>query len=197
MPKMVEIDEAEFLNNQTLRQTVAKILANPQAAKLVEQAHKLVDPNAKTPRLDQEAIVTAPVTELKKTVEELNKKIEDDKTAREQADKLAGLKAKVDAGYAQLRKDGWTDEGIEGVKKLSEEKGILDPLDAAAIFLRDHPPQAPATPSGGTGAWNFVDSVGDNEADLKKLLDSKGDNNMLVDKMARDALNEIRGPMHR
>ena len=77
-----------------------------------------------------------------------------------------------------------------------EERGILDIEVAAAFYEKQNPPQVPATPRG-MGGWNFVEQVNDSEADLKKLLDTRGNNEVLADKMAREALNEFRGATRR
>ncbi len=77
-----------------------------------------------------------------------------------------------------------------------EDKGILDADIAAAYFEKQHPPQAPVTP-GGSGAWNFMDMPADGDADLKKLVETKGESEQLIQKMAIDALNDVRGASRR
>ena len=42
-----------------------------------------------------------------------------------------------------------------------------------------------------------MENVNDGEKDLKALIDSKGENNVLIDKMAREALFEVRGQTRR
>ena len=130
------------------------------------------------------------------SLEEQEQLIKKDKEDREKNEKLAEINSKIAAGKAQLRRDGWTEEGITGVEKIMEERGLLDPLDAAAIFEKQHPPQMPVTPSG-TGAWGFLDNVKDTEADLKKLIETRGESASLLDKMTHEALSEIRGPSRR
>jgi len=192
MSRTVEVDEVELQNLATLRKTVNTILANPAAAKLVEQAHKMVNPNVQTPNLDREKQIQEPVAALAKSVEDLRKQMADDKAEREKQEKLAQLNSKVSEEKAQLKRAGWTDEGLKNLDELMTQKGLLSPLDAAAIYEREHPPQQVATPSG-SGNWNFVESVQDGEADLKKLIETRGESSSIIDKMARDALNEVRG----
>ena len=62
----IEVDEAEFNQMVALRGVAAKIVANPAARRQLEAAHKLVDPNAATPLLDQEAQQNAPIKEMEK-----------------------------------------------------------------------------------------------------------------------------------
>ena len=191
-----EIDEVELLRLRRQDQTVHALMANPKAKRKVLEAYREHDPNARIPELDAEAAAAAPVNELSKTVADLRKEIADDKAEREKKIRLDALNGTVEGGLAKLRRAGWTDEGLTEVRKLMDEKGILDPEIAAAYYEKQHPPQTPATPSG-VGGWNFVENVQDSEADLKKLLDSKGNNEALADRMAREALGEIRNQSRR
>jgi hypothetical protein len=192
MPKMVEIDEEQFLRDQKLRETVAKIMANGDAALKVEEALKMVDPTAKTPRLDQAKVVKEPVDAVRKEIDDLKAAMAKSDADRTAAEARAKLHEGVQTGLARLRQAGWTDDGIKGVEKIMEEKGILDPDVAAAYFEKQHPPQTPVKP-GGAGAWNFMDMPAEGDDDLKKLVESKGQHDGLVQKMAIDALNEVRG----
>jgi hypothetical protein len=196
MAKTVEISEEDFLRNQQLAKTVATLLGNPKAKELVQRAVKLVDPNAATPELDQKTMIEQAVAAATKKTDDF---IAEQKAAQEKAEadrRIAQLQQTHDAGIAELRRSGWTDEGIEGVKKVMQEKGLLDPLDAAIIFEKSHPPQSPVTP-GGSGAWDFMSLPKDGDDDLKKLVESKGENAQLLDKMAYDALAEVRGQTRR
>lgn len=192
----VEIDEVELANMRRLTQTIDTIIRHPQARKLAEQAHKIVNPHAPTPALEQEQMVRAPVDELRKEMSDFIAETKKDREEREKQARLSEINAKVEAGKAQLRRNGWTDEGLKAVEDLMHQKGLLDPLDAAAIYERDHPPAVPATPSG-SGNWDFLSGVQQGEDDLKKLIDSRGESSALIDKMARDALNEVRGASRR
>ena len=155
----VELDEVELQRLQKQDRTVHALMANPQAKKKIFEAYKVVEPTARIPELEMEEAAKAPVMELEKTVKELQTQIATDKAEREKQAKLDSLNGSMERGFAKLRAEGWMDDGIENVKKLMEEKGYIDPEDAAAIYLAKHPPQAPATPSGtgfpsGPGTWN-------------------------------------------
>lgn len=191
-----EIDEVELLRLQKQDRTVHALMSNPKAKKKIFEAYKEHDPNARIPELEMEEAARAPVVALEKTVSDLQKQIADDKAEREKTAKLETLTGNIDKGKSKLRKDGWTDEGIAAVEKVMEERGILDVEVAAAFYEKQNPPQIPATPRG-VGGFNFVESVQDNEADLKQLLNTKGNSEALADKMAREALNEIRGASRR
>lgn len=196
MPKLVEVDEEQLLRDKNLRAQVERILANPDAALLVEKAAKLVDPNAKTPRLDQQKIVEEPVSKLEAKMDAFIAAQNKANEEREAQNKRNELQNQVASGLDRLRANGWTDDGVKGVEKLMEEKGILDVDIAAAYFEKQHPPQAPIK-SGGTGAWNFLDQAPEGDADLKKLVENRGQSEGLIDKMAMDALAEVRGQSRR
>jgi len=188
----VEIDEVELLRLRKQDSTVHALLANPKSKRKIFEAYKEHDPNARIPELEMEEAARAPVQALESTVAELKKQLEDDKAEREKNAKLNSLTGSIEQGKADLRRAGWTDEGIAAVEKVMEEKGTTDIAMAAAYYEKLHPPQAPIAPRG-HGGWNFMQEVQDGEADLKRLLDTRGDNEIAVDKMAREALNEFRG----
>ena len=195
----VELDEVELQRLQKQDRTVHALMANPQAKKKIFEAYKVVEPTARIPELEMEEAAKAPVMELEKTVKELQTQIATDKAEREKQAKLDSLNGSMERGFAKLRAEGWMDDGIENVKKLMEEKGYIDPEDAAAIYLSKHPPQTPATPSG-TGSWNFMEPpAGDGDSYTKTLLGSKSaaDNEQLAMNEARKALAEFRGAQRR
>ena len=195
MPQ-VEIDENELVQLRRLQGVAQKITANPEAKKLLEKAYKTVEPNAPTPTLDQEKLIQEPLNEATKRIQALEEQLKKDKEDGENRTKLAALQDQVEKGFAKLRSDGWQEDGIKKVDELMKEKGILDPLIAASWIEKNTPQPEPVTPSG-SGAWSFIDGVQDSEADLKKLIDTKGNSEPLTDKMARDALNEFRGSTRR
>ena len=195
----VEFDEVELQRLQKQDRTVHALMANPQAKKKIFEAYKVVEPNARIPELEMEEAAKAPVMQLEKTVKELQEQIAADKSEREKQLKLDALTGNMERGFTKLRRDGWLDDGIDNVRKLMDEKGILDPEDAAAIYLAKHPPQAPATPSG-TGSWNFMEPAADDgDSYTKALMSSKSaaDNEQLAMNEARKALNEFRGAQRR
>lgn len=189
----VEVDEVELMKLRQVGGIVHNIMRHPNARKFVEHAHKLVDPNARTPTIDQEQIIAAPIVEINKKLDtfiESQTKRDEERTKTETLDRLKKQHAE---GIAHLRATNWTEDGIKAVETLMEQKGLLDPLDAAAIYEKAHPPAMVAAPSS-VGAWNFAEGIAA-EDPLKKLLDTKGKNDLVVDKMATDVLNEFRQQM--
>ena len=188
---MVEVDEVELQKSKKLRDTVEKMLKNPKTRRSFLEAHKTVDPETPIPEIDSAAPVLEAVDATTKRIADLEKKIETDAAERERTAKLQSLESKRTDGIALLRRAGWTSEGIAGVEKIMEEQGILDPAIAAAYFEKQHPPQAPVKPSG-SGGWNFAEAPAEENTYTKKLLETKGQVDGIVDREAHDALQEFR-----
>lgn len=188
----VEIDEAEFLRLSKLNNFVHAGLQNPEAAKLIERASKLIDPNIRTPRLDQEAALQTPLQKMQDDMAALRKELTDRDAATTHNQTLAALASQRDEGIRALRRAGWTNDGITAVEKIMDEKGILDVEIAAAYHEKQHPPASVAMP-GSSGGWNFMESVADDsDADLKKLIETKGEVDTVVNHIAHKALTEVR-----
>lgn len=190
----VELDEVELQRLQKQDRTVHTLMANPKAKRKIFEAFKENDPNTPIPELEIEAAAKAPVEALEKTVKELQDQIAADKAEREKEARLSALNGTVESGMAKLRRAGWTDDGLTEVRKLMDERGILDPEIAAAYYEKQHPPQNPATPGGGTGGWDFTSAPTEDDSYTKILLSSKSaaDNEQLAMNEANKALKEFR-----
>src|SRR5882672_10124828 len=129
MPK-IEVDEEEHNRNVALRNVAAKIVANPAARRKLEEAQKLIDPNAATPALDAESSTMGPINALR---DELTKKLDDLNKGQEERDRQARINeiaGKQASDKTQLRRDGYTDEGLTAIEKIMTDKGLLDVMDA-------------------------------------------------------------------
>lgn len=191
---VIEVDEEQVRRDTALRATMAKMLSKPEAKALVEQAYKMVDPNAQTPELDARRMVHETVSKTQAELDTLKKQLADEKAANEQNMRMAQFESRVEDGFRRLRQQGVTAEGIAGVKKIMEDEGIANPEIAWAHFEKLHPPQAPVA---STGGWNFLEPAADANADLKKLVETKGESSSVIDKLAFEALNEVRGMARR
>jgi len=194
MGRMIEVDEDAYNGSVKLRERLRRIASNPKNAAALEAMEKELDPSVSTPHLDQQKAITEPIEGLRKDLAEFKKGIEDERVKEQEERTKGALNAKWEAGRAWMLQNGFTEEGV---KKIEEElmapNGITDHKIAAAYWEKEHPTPPPAMP-GGTGAWNFIDPQPDDKANdsIKKLIDSKGQDNVVADRMARDALNEFR-----
>lgn len=82
----------------------------------------------------------------------------------------AKLKAKEDGEFddninqtfKRLKNDnGFTDEGIEEIKKIMVERKVADPEVAAAYFEKRNPPKVIESSGYGESGWNFTDGADD------------------------------------
>jgi hypothetical protein len=194
MGKLIEVDEEIYNQNARLRERLAKIAANPRNAAALEAMEKELDPKVATPNLDREKAYNEPIEALRKDITELKKGLEDER-AKEREEREKVLRdEKWSKGQKWMLDHGYTPEGIEKIEKeLMAPKGIVDHQDAAKLWEADHPTPAPATP-GGFGAWNFLEPPPEDKSDsnIKALIESRGNNEVVAERMARDALNEFR-----
>ena len=75
-------------------------------------------------------------------------------------------------------------------------KGLTDVEDAVAIFEKQNPPQMVVSP-GGVGSWGFTDLSAESDKSIEALIQSKGQNDQVADRMALEALRDFRGQAHR
>jgi hypothetical protein len=195
MAKIVEVDEAEYNRMMALQQVASKIVSNPAARRRLEEAHKLVDPNAATPTLDADRAQNEPVNALKTELSAEIKALREERENEKREMTLRQLAEKQERDFARLKSEHrYTDEGVAAVRKLMETKGLLDVDDAVAVFERANPPQMPATPSGGMhgSSWGFVEQNDQSDEMIKQLIATKGENDYLADRMAHQALQDFR-----
>ena len=192
--KFVEIDEAELLRLRRTGETVSAMIKSPTAKRKLLEALKDVHPDDPAVKeLEKPDPTEDRFTRLEQELAAERKARADAEAERDKNTKLDSIKREQDAGFAELRRGKWTDDGIAKVKAVMEEKGILDVAIAAKWIESQMPPAEPVTP-GGYGAWNFSDAMaGESDVDLKKLIESKGENEGLLRKMAGEAIAEVRG----
>ena len=193
MGKLIEVDEVEYAQSRQLRDTIAKLMADPKRAAKIEELRKEVEPNAPTPHLDQMKLTTEPVEKVREEMSALRKELAEEKAKSEQDAKLSALQKKIDAGNAQLLSEGWTTDGLKTLTEFREKEGILDPIAAAAYYEKLNGAQvAPMQPSSGFGAWNFGEVPKDENDFVKKLMDSHGQNDLVVENEAMKVIKEFR-----
>jgi hypothetical protein len=192
----VEIDETDLQRSEALRRTVTALMTNPKSRPLMLQAQKAAFPQLPVPEIDS----AQPYVQA---LQGLNKKIDDfivgqakAATDRKAADDQAAFNSKIEAGRAKLRKAGVTDEGLKKIEELMQQHGIVDHDAGLAYFEKLNPPPPPVTPSAGFGSWNFLgapDGASKEEAaDVQRLIESKGEDEFIIRKMADKAIAEVR-----
>src|ERR1017187_2961117 len=97
MARTVEVDEAEYNQMVALRGVASKIVANPAARRRLEEAHKLVDPNASPPTLDAEKNQLEPINALKTELEGKIAKIDQERADEKRENTLAAIAGKQES----------------------------------------------------------------------------------------------------
>lgn len=189
----VEVDEEQWNASQRTLATMRRIASDPQRARRLEALHKETEPTVSTPLADADRVANERVNKLEEQLSEFRKSSEEQRKKDEEERAQGLLKGQWESGRQKLRDQGFTDAAIEKIEKeIMEPKGIVDHEDALTIYEKKYPPQAPAMP-GGTGPWNFLETPPeDKDSDIKRLIDTRGNSDVLTDKMAREALNDFR-----
>lgn len=152
----VEVDEVELAKLQAGYALLDKAMRNPKTRRDTERVLKQIEPNVQTTE-DMAAPYVEQVTKLEKKFDEFLDGFKSEK-----------IDARLNDEFGQLRKSGWTDEGLEKLKKFQIDRSIPSPLDAAAAWERVNPPPKPQTPSSfSPSSWG----IGSQDADdSMKLL---------------------------
>jgi len=197
--KVVEVDESVFLESQGLVQAVNGMLANKEARALLLKARKIADPSAPVPEIDAAEPVNAELAKIHEQQAKILKRMDDEAAAREAAKRNEEFAKTWEGQKAALRAQGFTDDGIAAVEKHAHQRGIPDLEVAAAHWERLNPPPAPVENQGAYGAFNFFEpqEEGQHADYMKKLLETKGENDAITDNYARTVLREIRGQQGR
>lgn len=193
MPK-IEVDEEDFLRNEKLRKTVQAMMAKPSSAKLLKLAEKEIDPTVVHPELEVESMVNERVGKVEKSVTDAIAELRADREKEKSERNLERMQSSIEAGIANLRTtEGLTDEGEKALREMMTKKGIPDVDDAWAVFQRHNPPPPPAAPASGRMFDVISAARSGNDEFIKGMIEARGENQQLVDKVAWDAINEVRG----
>lgn len=195
MAKTVEVDEATWNQMQSVVRLAEQIHANPEGRKLLELAHRTIDPKAKAPTIEQEQRFSQPLNDIQKQIADLTatvtKRFEDEETGK----KLDAIRRQQDEGFQRLiDEQGYRPEGIEQIKKIMSDKGILEPEIAAAYFEKTNPPQTPITPTG-SNSVNFIEAFNDQSESNKaynELLNSRGESESALNRLVQESLQDVR-----
>lgn len=188
----IEVDEVEYANQQRLTQLYGQMMADPKAREQLTRAAKLVNPKAVTPELDAKDEVLGALAAERAERIALQEQLAADRAEREQDKALAQFSTGWEAQKAQLRKEGWQDEGIEKVEEHAKTLGIANLSVAAAHLEKITPPQQVAQSSGFAPFDSFNPTERDNE-NFKALMANGGqDDPMLENKMIREAIDDFR-----
>lgn len=172
---MPEISEEELTLLRSARGLLDQLMTSPKTKKNIQSLVKTLHPNVVTDE-DQAAEVLGPVRE---EIEALKKWKQD----REDKD----IEGQFDAKFKALRGEGFTDDGIEKLKKLMVDRQIPDVEAAVALFERQNP--APKETPDALRSRGWADIPQGSEDTVKELM---ADESAWARKEAGKVFDEIR-----
>ena len=188
---IVQIDEADLLQYRQLHGAAQAILANPESRKLLQKAQKIVNPQARIPEVEIEERVQAEVGGVREELAKLTKRLDEDAQARQTTAQAAEITATWDKQKADLRRRGFTDDGIRKIEEHALAESIPNLRAAANDYLAQNPPPAPEAPSG-FGSWDFFGEAREKDTYVEKMIEARGDNDGLLNKEIAATLTEFR-----
>jgi hypothetical protein len=168
-----------------------RIGKNAKARALLQEAVAEAAPDEAGPehriRTEFSEALTSIREDLAKDREERAK----EKQEREADVAKRALETKWHAGKKLLRDAGYTEEGIDAVEQLMEQRGIADHEAARALHEKLNPPAEPAVTGG--SRWNFFDRAAEaaNDKSFQALMN--GDDETFLATAIPAALKEARG----
>jgi hypothetical protein len=189
---LVQIEEAELLQQKGVIDTLNKMLGNPAARRKVLEARKITDPQVSIPELDAAEPLNGALDEIRKSLAADKAERAAEKAEAAQQRQLDEFNAKLDRQRATLRAHGWTDEGLDQVMQHAQERAIPDLEVAAAHYEKLHPPAEPVSPNG-SGSWGFFDQPPEEDTFLKSMIETQGNSEAALDREIQKALAETRG----
>ncbi len=173
---MAEIDDAALERLTKSQALLDELLRSPKTKRKTERAIKELHP---------ETVISDDYdSDRDAKIDALAKKFDtflDVQSTREQDTEL-------NRAFDQLRGADWgySDDGIDKIKKIMVERKIPDPLAAAAYYEKMNPPPKPQQPSGfGGTSWGF--GAKSDDADVKLLFE---DEDAWAEKQAHAHFNE-------
>ena len=194
---VVQIEESDLLAKNNLARHFEKLMGNPKARKLVQQATKEVDPTAVIPEIDSQTEVLGEVANIRAELAAMRKADEDRRTQEESDKRLQAFQNSWNGQKEKLRSQGWQDEGITAIENLAQERNLADLEAAAALFEKIHPPSNPVSPASlGLGGFDLMTPPENDAKDIEALVkgygESRSDDNSALSHLINSALNDVR-----
>lgn len=173
---MVQVDEDQLKLLGTARTLLAQLTENPKTKRRVEAAIKELHPNVQT----SDELAEPYVAPLREELDALKKRLQEDDD-RKVTDRYMQQ-------FAALADQGYTEDGVEKIKKMMVDRNIPDVDAAVALFERQNPKQPDAPQGLRSNAW----TMGDAETDKDKLNRLMKDETQFARDEAVEVLNEFR-----
>ena len=155
---MADIDDNQLRQLQESHALLQAIYGNKETKRDLERLAKKVNPKAVT----TDDLAEPYLQPLKDEIKEL-------RDFKSNIEKMQSDYHEQSA-FDRLRQTGYTDTGVEEIKKLMADRKINDPEVAAAYWDKTRPAE-PVAPNGiSPSMWDFENSLQDNQEDMALLL---------------------------
>lgn len=187
----IEIDETEYKNLQSIAGTMQKMLANPKTRSKIQEAHKIINPDAVIPEIDAVKPVFEKLDAVTAKLGEVEKSLAEERAAAKEEKQRASLEAAWEKSRAKAIQSGYTAEGVEALEKFMIEKGIVDHEVAMPAFERLNPPQKMI--DHGDGRFDAFTGLApsDDKDEVNLLLN--GQETQFLNKRIGETLKAVRG----
>ena len=193
---LIEVDGDELAKLQAeLKTTKAshilldKLGRNPKTRVKVLQAMKEDNPDLIIPELDASTPAMDKISALEKALEDEKKSRADDKALESKRRQEEAIEGTIEKHRAKLRKSGYDDEGIEGIEKLMQERGLTDYEAAEALFEKNIPQPDPVMPADFGRTMPMID---ESDADQKLLVRDKNSWRPWQHKKVTEVMKQLR-----
>lgn len=159
---MAEIDDAELAILRGAHRLLDQLHTSPKTRRQFQKAVKELHPSTIT---DEDRVSEAPEVKRLDSLEKTVTDFIDGWKTREQDNEF-------NAAFGRLRDQGYTDEGIDKIKKLMVDRKIPDPEAGAALFDKINPAKPMEHSGFQPTSWNFG-GMGADEPDTKLLFENE------------------------
>lgn len=173
MGKTVEVD-SDVLDQLQMAYNLQKALHDDDASRGdYENALKKKYPDKFKTSAEKAEPLLSP---LQKKIEQLEARLK----SRDEKDQDDN----IEQTFKRLKtENGFTDEGIEEIKKIMVERKVADPEVAAAYFEKRNPPKAIESSGFAERGWNFGDGADTKGSDAEKWFE---DPSRMFDRIAAE-----------
>jgi hypothetical protein len=142
---LIEVEDGEYRRLKAERDSFApskalldKLGSNPKTRGRVLELMKEANPDLVIPEIDAAKPFLDKLNSTQKELDDLKKQLADDAKASDERKRNAEVDGRIESGRALLRKLGYNDDGIKGVEKVMQERGLADYEAAEAFFEREN-----------------------------------------------------------
>lgn len=166
---LIEIDDVELAALRNNKKVLDTLGGNAKTRQRLLGLIKEVAPGTAIPEIDAAAPVLEVVKGLNDRFDEFDKRMKERDADDIKTKSQREIDDSITRGRTMLRQRGYTEDGVEQVEKLMQQRGLIDYEAAAALFEKNEPKDEAVMPTDYARGWDFA-SPADNDEDHKLLL---------------------------